>query len=170
MKSKVREITITEFLPSLETSLVDPVEVRVRLEIKPHGGTLNFVLVDMTDWPDGSKGRAVMRDASGNTCLVVERDEDRIFHLELSPNWRWEFDHNALSTKDAITYKGGDAALYKVIPVGKTKVMIEAKANTKKTRGGARDFFNIYVKFFQDIGDPISIRIDPITENPPPKP
>lgn len=166
----MEELVTIEYLPGLEGELESPDRVSVRFEIEPHGGTLNFIMVDTTPWPPGSNGRAVIKDDDGNTYLVVERGQDRIFDLELSPNWRWTFDRNANPVGEPITFKRGDAPLYRVVWISPTKVEVYAKARPHMPTGMARDFFNIYVLFEQDSGSPVAMRIDPGTNNPPMRP
>lgn len=164
---EITEVVTIEYLPGLDCDLESPDRVSVRFEFEPRGGTLNFKMIDTTPWPPGSNGRAVMKDTDGNTYLVVERGQDRIFDFELSPNWRWQFDRNANTVGEPITFKRGDAPLYRVVWVSPTRLEIYAKARPHMPTGMARDFFNIYVLFDQDSGTPIALRIDPGTNNPP---
>lgn len=157
-----------EYLPTLTDKLNAPEEVSVKLDIKVNGGTLNFIFVDITVWKPGSEGHAVSRDAKGNTCLVVERDKDRIFNVELTPDWRWRFDTRSNPSGAALTFKKGDARLYRVSDVTERTLKLHAKARPNAPDTGAKDTFNLYVEFDQDSGDPVPVKIDPITENPPP--
>lgn len=159
-----------EYLPSLPDRLDQAEQVSVRLDIRVNGGTLNFVLVDTTQWEPGSKERAVEKDAAGNTCLVVERGRDRVFTLELSPDWNWSFDKNGNNAGAPLTYKRGNAQLYRVSDITERSLKMYAKALPNPPGTGATDSFNLYVLFEQDSGDPIPVRLDPITLNPPPRP
>ncbi|MBS0476168.1 MAG: hypothetical protein JSR28_13620 [Proteobacteria bacterium] len=159
-----------EYRPVLEGELASPDRVSVQFDIKPDGGTLNFIMHDTTDWPPGSDGRALVKDSEGNTCLAVERGQDRIFTFSLSPNWRWTFDLKANGPGEPMTFKKGDAPLYKVTVVSDTQIEIYAKARPHMPTGTALDLFNLHVLMMQDSGTPISLRIDPGTRNPPPYP
>ncbi|WP_296680654.1 hypothetical protein [Novosphingobium sp.] len=169
MEAKTVECA-AEYLPSLDQELDTPDQVSVKLDIKIHGGTLNFIMIDTTPWPEGSDGRAVTTDADGNTCLVVERRQDRIFTFDLSPDWRWTFDTKANSAGAPLTFKRGDARLYRVTDVTEKQLVIHAKARPNMPTGGARDNFNLYVLMDQDKGEAIPLRIDPTTDNPPDHP
>lgn len=164
------QITTTEYLPSLTEPLTDPDRVSVRLDIFADGETLNFLMVDTTDWPPGSNGRAVVKDEDGNTYLVVERNQDRIFNFSLSSKWLWTFDFGANAQNEPITFKKGEAPLYKVTRISETEVEIFARARRNMPTGGARDYFNVYVLMEQLSGTPIALRIDPGTDNPPSRP
>lgn len=170
MTNEDYQVTITEFLPALAEPLETPDEVSVRLDIDVSGGTLNFIMVDTTAWPPGSDGRAVTKDEDGNICLVVERGRDRIFTFDLSPDWRWTFDPAVNQAGIPMTFKRGEAKLYRVTDIKGPQLKIHAKARPNMPSGGARDFFNLHVLVTQDSGDPIALRIDPIMDNPPDKP
>lgn len=157
-----------EYLPMLEESLESAEEVSVRLDIKVNGGTLNIVFVDTTQWGPDNPGHAVARDASGNTCLVVDRNQDRIFNLALSPDWRWKLDPRGNSAGAPVTFKRGDPHLYRVSDLTDQTLKLHAKARPSAPKEGVQDFFNLYISLEQDSGDPIPVRIDPITQNPPP--
>ncbi|PKB14448.1 hypothetical protein B0I00_2036 [Novosphingobium kunmingense] len=158
----------SEYVPSLPDALDDPEKVSVRLDIVVNGGALNFVLVDTTAWPPGSDKSAVGKDAAGNICLVVEKGRDREFTLELSPDWRWTFDPRGNPAGAPLTYKRGNPRLYRVSNIADRSLTIDAKARPDAPKDGAEDFFNIYLLFEQDSGVPIPVRLDPITQNPPP--
>lgn len=159
-----------EFLPSLSEALTDAQKVSVRLDIVVDGGALNFVLVDTTPWPAHSTEHAVGTDAAGNTCLLVESGQDREFTLKLSPDWRWSFDPKGNSAGAPLTFKRGNARLYSVTKPADDTLIITAKSRPDAPRAGAQDVFNLYLLFEQDQGNPIPVRLDPITQNPPPKP
>lgn len=160
-------IATVEYPPGLATELDGADEVSVRLDCFMNGGNLNFLMVDTTPWPPGSHGRAVVKADDGNTYLVVERGRDRIFDFSLSPKCNWVFDTNANPLGEPITFKKGDAQLYKVTPVSPTSLQIYAKARPNMPVGNARDLFNIHVLLTQDSGTPIALRIDPGSDNPP---
>lgn len=157
-----------EFQPALSESLDAADEVSVQLDMKVNGGTLNIVFVDTTDWKPGSEGRAVAKDAAGNTCLVVERGQDRIFNVTLAPDWRWQFDLRGNSAGAPLTFKRGNPNLYGVSEPKAQTLKLHAKARTNAPKEGVQDFFNLYISLAQDSGEPIPVRIDPITQNPPP--
>ncbi|MBS0482153.1 MAG: hypothetical protein JSR96_08350 [Proteobacteria bacterium] len=165
-----RMISTSEYLPALDTELIKPDQVSVRLDVKIGTGTIDFVLVDTTPWPPGSKGHAVMVDSAGNTCLVVEEGQDRIFTFDLSPEWQWYLDPSPDRDHCPVTFKTNSGTLYRVTDAKDQRLTLHAKARPNPPTGGASDTFNLYVFLVQAKGTPVPVRIDPIVSNPPIKP
>ena len=160
--------TAIEVVPDLDPStLENPQRVQVRYDLELTDGHLNFIMVDTTPWPEGSKERAVTRDSNGNYALVVERGRDRIFEFQLNSIIDWAFDPDGAPGNSPMTIKRGSAALYKAELASPTLLLISAKARPNPPREGAQDHFNLYVRMGQATGEPIALRIDPVSENPP---
>lgn len=161
------DVTV-ETIPYLDPkTLENPQIVTVRYDLVAKDGQINLVMVDTTPWPEGSKERAVSLDPKGNYALVVERGQDRVFEFALSPDIDWSFDPDQAPGNSPMTIKRGSAALYKAELIGPRLLSISAKSRPNPPEGGAEDHFNLYISFGQATGLPISVRIDPGTQNPP---
>lgn len=160
---------LTEYDPALDPgTLVEPQQVSVRFDLSLEHGQLNFIPVDTTPWPPGSKDKAVTKDSEGSYILVVERGQDRIFAFELNSEIDWAFDPASAPGNSPVTFKrGSDAALYAVRQVDSRNLLIYAKARPNPPARGALDHANYYVTVGQATGVPIALRIDPGTGNPP---
>lgn len=142
----------------------DPVSVLFEIDItEPR--KFNFIMRDTTN-PPSPKGPVISTENPGvGYFMVVPNGVDRSFTFKLSDSWDWTFDPPSGPGNKPYSHKKGPAGLYAVEYVDPKTIIIHARSRGGNAR--VSDGFNMYVKFEQTNADPISVRIDPVTDNPP---
>jgi len=159
--STSNESARTKAVGDLFTSADNVDAFEIEFNMDPRGRRLTFTLEDFDRTKPGTG-----RKLDGTATLSVPANTRRIFKINLSNDWDWEF------AAEPVEVTAGDNRHYGVRTSANNKsIEIHARPTGKNPgpgEDGQDDKLDFVVVLKQRQGRDVTVRIDPITENPPP--
>lgn len=161
--SSINESDRTKAVGDLFTAADNVDTFEIEFNMDPRGKCLTFTLEDSDKTKPGTG-----RKPDGTATLSVPANTRRIFKINLSDDWEWAF------ATDPVHVTDGDNRHYGVRTSANNKSIEIHARPTGKNPGPGEDGqddkldFVVVLKQRQGQGRDVTVRIDPITENPPP--